>query len=96
MVGSVNNVGQDEILCIGTGWRRQAVLGPLFAERKSGARITARMSNPKRIQRRRAKGWKMPANAIYVGRPTVWGNPYVVGSELMNGEMLTAEKDVEL
>ena len=34
----------------------------------------------------------MPANAIYVGRPTVWGNPYVVGSELMNGETLTAEK----
>ena len=44
------------------------------------------MSKPKRIQRSRAKGWKMPANAIYVGRPTVWGNPYVVGSELMNGE----------
>ena len=54
------------------------------------------MSKPKRIQRIRAKGWKMPANAIYVGRPTVWGNPYVVGSELMNGETLTAEKAVEL
>ena len=54
------------------------------------------MSKPKRIQRSRAKGWKMPANAIYVGRPTVWGNPYVVGSELMNGETLTAEKAVEL
>ena len=38
----------------------------------------------------------MPANAIYVGRPTVWGNPYVVGSELMNGETLTAEKAVAL
>jgi hypothetical protein len=54
------------------------------------------MSKPKRIQRSRAKGWKMPANAIYVGRPTVWENPYVVGSELMNGETLTAEKAVEL
>src|SRR5581483_2018083 len=54
------------------------------------------MSKPKRIQRRRAKDWKMPANAIYVGRPTVWGNPYVVGSRLMNGETLTAEKAVEL
>ena len=54
------------------------------------------MSKPKRIQRSRAKGWKMPANAIYVGRPTVWGNPYVVGSELMNGETLTAEKAVAL
>jgi Domain of unknown function (DUF4326) len=38
----------------------------------------------------------MPANAIYVGRPTVWGNPYVVGSKLMNGETLTAETAVEL
>ena len=56
----------------------------------------ARMSKPKRIQRSRAKGWKMPANAIYVGRPTVWGNPYVVGSQLMNGETLTAEKAVAL
>ena len=29
-----------------------------------------------RIQRRRTKGWKMPANAIYIGRPTVFGNPF--------------------
>ena len=58
--------------------------------------LRSRMSKPKRIQRSRAKGWKMPANAIYVGRPTVWGNPYVVGSQLMNGETLTAEKAVAL
>ena len=31
---------------------------------------------PERIQRKRTKGWQMPANAIYVGRPTRWGNPY--------------------
>ena len=58
--------------------------------------LRSRMSKPKRIQRSRAKGWEMPANAIYVGRPTVWGNPYVVGSELMNGETLNAEKAVAL
>jgi len=29
----------------------------------------------KRIQRKRTKGWKMPENTIYVGRPTKWGNP---------------------
>lgn len=34
---------------------------------------------PRRIQRKRAKGWRMPAGAIYVGRPTRWGNPYRVG-----------------
>ena len=31
---------------------------------------------PKRIQRQRTKGWRMPEGAIYVGRPTVWGNPF--------------------
>jgi hypothetical protein len=32
---------------------------------------------PKRIQRKRTKGYKMPP-AIYVGRPTKWGNPHRV------------------
>lgn len=30
---------------------------------------------PKRIQRKRTKGWRMPSNTVYVGRPTKWGNP---------------------
>lgn len=30
---------------------------------------------PKRIQRQRTKGWTMPKAAVYVGRPTKWGNP---------------------
>lgn len=32
----------------------------------------------KRIQRKRTKGWKMPVNTKYVGRPTKWGNPFRV------------------
>jgi len=32
---------------------------------------------PKRIQRKRTKGWRMPEGAIYVGRPTKWGNPFM-------------------
>ena len=36
---------------------------------------------PKRIQRKRTKGWRMPPNAVYVGRPSKWGNPYKVGRE---------------
>ena len=28
----------------------------------------------KRIQRKRTKGWRMPEGAVYVGRPTEWGN----------------------
>lgn len=35
----------------------------------------------KRIQRRRTPGWRMPANTIYVGRPTKFGNPFPVESE---------------
>ena len=31
---------------------------------------------PKRIQRKRTKGWRMPPGTIYVGRPTKWGNPF--------------------
>jgi hypothetical protein len=34
---------------------------------------------PKRIQRKRTKGWKWPDGAIYVGRPTIYGNPFKVG-----------------
>lgn len=33
---------------------------------------------PKRIQRKRTKGWRMPPNTVYVGRPTRWGNPFTV------------------
>jgi len=36
----------------------------------------------KRIQRRRTKGWKMPEGAIYVGRPTKWGNPFVISKDV--------------
>ncbi len=31
---------------------------------------------PKRIQRKRTKGWRMPEGAVYVGRPTLWSNPF--------------------
>lgn len=33
---------------------------------------------PVRIQRRRTPGWRMPEGAVYVGRPTVFGNPFEV------------------
>ncbi|HET7326979.1 MAG TPA: DUF4326 domain-containing protein [Nocardioidaceae bacterium] len=31
---------------------------------------------PERIQRKRTKGWRMPEGAVYVGRPTIFGNPF--------------------
>jgi hypothetical protein len=36
--------------------------------------------SPVRIQLRRTKGWRKPAGAIVVSRPSKWGNPYRVGS----------------
>jgi hypothetical protein len=36
---------------------------------------------PKRIQRKRAKGWRMPPNTVYVGRGSRWGNPFVLGRD---------------
>ena len=39
---------------------------------------------PKRIQRKRTKGSKMPPNTIFVGRPSKWGNPFKTAEEFRN------------
>jgi hypothetical protein len=36
-----------------------------------------------RIQRKRTKGYKMPENTIYVGRPTKWGNPFKLVGDMI-------------
>lgn len=33
---------------------------------------------PERIQQRRTKGWRKPANTVGVARPSRYGNPYTV------------------
>lgn len=43
--------------------------------------VTELIENPKRIQRKRTKGWRMPENTIYVGRPTIYGNPFKVSAK---------------
>ena len=45
---------------------------------------------PQRIQRRRTKGWKMPENTVYVGRPTIWGNPYRVSRYVTHEQAVNA------
>ena len=47
-------------------------------------------TQPKRIQRERTKGWKMPDGAVYVGRPTKWGNPYALGERYTSFERAMA------
>lgn len=38
----------------------------------------ATLDAPRRIQRRRTKGWRAPEHAVYVGRPTRFGNPFML------------------
>jgi hypothetical protein len=45
---------------------------------------------PKRIQRKRTKGWRMPENTVSVCRPGKWGNPFIVGPERTQGEAVGA------
>ncbi|MGU3585851.1 DUF4326 domain-containing protein [Rhodococcus sp. C26F] len=47
--------------------------------RPAGVLAVDGVASPKRIQRRRTKGWRMPAGAVYVGRGSLWGNPFVLG-----------------
>ena len=34
------------------------------------------------MQRKRTKGWRMPEGAVYVGRGSMWGNPFKDGTLL--------------
>ena len=69
---------------------------PMAGQVDAASLIESKRVKPHRVVRRRSKDWRMPPDTIYVGRPTVWGNPYVVGSKLLNGETLAAEKAVAL
>jgi hypothetical protein len=40
---------------------------------------------PVRIQRKRSKGWRMPPKTVYVGRGTVYGNPFKIGEHWRTG-----------
>ena len=58
--------------------------------------VRSYLGEPVRIQRQRTKGWRMPEGAIYVGRPTRWGNRWRVDDELGRGLLWDAETVVEL
>lgn len=51
-----------------------------------------------RIQRKCTRGWRMPANAVYVGRPSRWANPYIIGQPAAEsgGELVTNENCLRL
>jgi hypothetical protein len=39
------------------------------------------MNAPQRIRLSRAKGWRKPEGTVVVARPSIWGNPFVVGRD---------------
>jgi hypothetical protein len=43
--------------------------------------------SPTRIQRQRTKGWRMPEGAVYVGRPSAFGNPFSIGPDIYRNEI---------
>lgn len=47
----------------------------------------------RRIQRKRTKGWRLPEGAIYVGRPTRWGNPFTVMNAHRQGWLVWDDRD---
>lgn len=40
---------------------------------------------PKRLQRQRTRGWKLPEGAVCVCRPGRWGNPFIVNPHVRPG-----------
>jgi len=56
---------------------------------------------PARIQRRSTKGWRSPTGAVYVGRGSKWGNPWVAGKFTLltgkrAGQKITAKDSVQM
>lgn len=43
---------------------------------------------PKRVRRRRYKGWRMPARTVSCTRPGKWGNPYYPGCGMGFGTII--------
>lgn len=49
-----------------------------------------------RVQRQRTKGWRMPEGAVYVGRPTRWGNGILPTMLDFHDQPLGVERAVDL
>jgi len=58
--------------------RQQWEAGKLLPRTSVRAKQGGKRETPQRMQMRRTKGWRRPPGAVYVGRPTKWGNPFSV------------------
>ncbi|MBG0828526.1 DUF4326 domain-containing protein [Planomonospora sp. ID67723] len=46
------------------------------------AESPVRETGPRRLQRRRTKGYRLPEGAVIVDRTTIWGNPFKAGEKI--------------
>lgn len=51
---------------------------------RDGKTLFETMEQVTRVQRKRTKGWRMPENTVYVGRPSKWGNPFKTADEFQD------------
>lgn len=52
---------------------------------------------PRRLQRKRTKGWRKPKGAVCVTRPGKWGNPYTLSDyNIVNADDTPAPRAVQL
>lgn len=79
VTGKIPNIAKnDDTDRMSTTWRLMPGAScPLCHASPSERKNRMSEKRPERIQRRRTKGWTMPEGAVYVGRPTKWGNPFV-------------------
>lgn len=45
---------------------------------------------PRRVRLSRRRGWRKPAGAVVVARPSRWGNPFPVGPDRTRAEAVAA------
>lgn len=46
-----------------------------------------------RVRLQRSKGWRKPADAVVVARPSPWGNPWPIGPELTRAQAVARYRD---
>ena len=77
--------------------RRARAAGTVINYSKNYSKImTAIQVTPIRIQRKRTKGWRMPPNTVYVGRPSKWGNPFNSGNRVQDVDFFRSYRPYNL
>jgi hypothetical protein len=74
----------------------QTVEPDLRSQEHDGYFDNLRATGPRRIQRLLTAGWRMPLDAVYVGRPTPWGNPFPVTDVFSRADAVRMHRELVL